>query len=151
MTESLIQFQLHHIAIQTKDFKKAYHFYTELLGLQVVKEPIIFKGKRTLAWLASGGIMIELFSVKSDETAQAYDDRHVGPIHIAFEVQDIDAILAYLIRHYVKIMKSPFVPSTDDPDQPRVAFLEGPDGEEIEIREIPHRRKFNVTDSKGDK
>jgi glyoxylase I family protein len=133
------QVHIHHVAVQTEDFDKAFDFYTELLGLQVIKKRFDYK-KRTLAWLDGGGIMIELFSIKSDETPQPYDDRHVGTVHIAFEVQDIDTIIAHLVKHDVKIIKPPFLPKTNDPYQPRVAFIEGPDGEEIEIREQSHAR-----------
>ena len=133
--EATQKVHLHHVALQTSCFEKAFSFYTELLGLRVVKEPFTFKGKRTLAWLDAGGILIEIYSVKDGEEPQPYDRRRVGTDHIAFEVQDIDATIAYLSHHNVRILRQPFLPPTDDPCQPRVAMIEGPDGEEIEIRE----------------
>jgi glyoxylase I family protein len=133
-----IQLHIHHVAIQTADFKKAFSFYTELLGLQVVKEPFNFK-KRTLAWLDAGGIMIELYSVKDGKEPQPYDGRRVGADHIAFEVQDLDTIIAHLTEHNVKVLKEPFFPPTNDSHQSRIAFVEGVDGEEIELREHPRQ------------
>lgn len=131
-----IQVRIHHVALQTAHFEKAFEFYTKLLGLRVVKEPFNFKGKRTLAWLDAGTITIELYSVKNDKIPQPYDDRRVGADHVAFEVQNLDNVLTHLRNHNVKVLKEPFKPPTDDAQQPRVAFIEGVDGEEIELREI---------------
>lgn len=126
---------IHHIAIQTACFEKSFAFYTEILGLEVLKPPTIFKKKRTLAWINAGKIVIELYSVKYDEEPQAYDDRRVGTDHIAFEVRDLNHIVNYLREHGIKILRDPFLPTSNDIDQPRIAFIEGPDGEEIELRE----------------
>jgi glyoxylase I family protein len=131
------QVWIHHVALQTAHFEKAFEFYTKLLGLRVVKEPFNFKGKRTLAWLDAGTITIELYGVKNDRIPQPYDDRRVGADHIAFEVQNLDTVLSHLRKHNVKVLKEPFIPPNDDPQQPHVAFIEGVDGEEIELREIP--------------
>lgn len=135
--KQVINVHIHHVALQTADFEKSFHFYAKILGLQVVKEPFDFKGKRTLAWLDAGGIMIELYSVKNGKEPQPYDDRRVGADHIAFEVENLDSILPYLRQNNVKVLRDPFLPPTDDPHQPRVAFIEGTDGEEIELRECP--------------
>ncbi len=134
-----IRAQIHHVALQTAHVDRAFEFYTELLGLSVVKKPFNFKDKRTLAWLNAGAITIELYNVKNGQVPQPYDDRRVGADHIAFEVQDLDVMLAHLRKHNVKVLKEPFTPPTDDSQQPRVAFIEGVDGEEIELREISHQ------------
>jgi glyoxylase I family protein len=135
MKSQNIKMRIHHVALQTAHFEKAFDFYAKLLGLKVLKEPFTFKGKRTIAWFDGGTILIELYSVKNDEEPQPYDDRRIGPDHIAFEVQDLDAIITHLHQHNVKILKEPFTPLIDDPQQPRVAFIEGVEGEEIELRE----------------
>ena len=126
---------LHHVAIQTANFERAFHFYTELLGLRVIKKPFCFKGKRTLTWLDTGSILLELYSVKKGVVPEQYSPCRLGADHIAFEVYDVDKALSQLEKNGYNILKPPFVPVTDDPKQPRVAFIEGPDNEEIEIRE----------------
>ncbi len=128
---------IHHVALQTADFEKAFHFYATILGLQVVKKPFVFKETRTMAWLDAGGVMIELYTVKIGKEPQPYDSRSVGTDHIAFEVENLDSFLTYIRQHNVKVLKGPFLPPTDDPHQPRIAFIEGMDGEEIELREHP--------------
>ena len=131
--------KLHHVAIQTADFDRAFWFYTELLGLTVVKPPFNFKNKRTLTWLDAGGVLVELYSVKKNTQPEPYCDRRIGADHVAFMCLDLDAILDRLTRTNIKFLKGPFFPPTGDPDQPRVAFIEGPDGEELELREPQER------------
>ncbi len=126
---------MHHVAIQTADFCRAFWFYTELLGLSVVKAPFDFNHKRTLAWLDAGGVLIELYSVKEGWQPEPYCDRRLGADHIAFEFADLQAILDKLTRNGFTILKGPFLPPTGDPDQPCVAIVRGPDGEELELRE----------------
>lgn len=134
MQNNSMEIKVDHVSIQTADFKKAFDFYTKILGLGVIKWPFDFKGSRTLAWLDAGRIQIELYSVKKGKEPQAYDDRRVGLDHVAFEVKNLDLAITHFAENHVKILKQPFKP-TDAPDQPRIAFIEGPDAEEIEIRE----------------
>jgi len=134
-SDSDVQATISHVAIQTAHFEQAFDFYTGLLGLKVVKAPFDFKGKRTLAWLDAISITIELYSIKKGEEAQPYDGHRVGADHIAFQVQNLDTILEHLKRHDIRILKEPFLPPTDDPRQLRIAFIEGVDGEEIELVE----------------
>lgn len=125
---------LHSIALQTASFEQSYKFYTEILGLRVVREPFQFK-TRKLAWLDAGSALIELYSMRHGETSVPYSDNRLGPDHIAFVVGDLDAMIYHLIENGVKIIKGPYVPPSGDPRQPRVLFAEGPDGEELQFRE----------------
>jgi len=124
-----------HVAIQTHDFQRSFAFYTELLGLRVLKAPFRFKGKRTLAWLDAGNILMELYSIKDGKTAQSYDSNRIGPDHIAFRVQNLDSILLKLRQNRINVIKDPFYPSLSDSPRERIVFIEGVDGEEIELVE----------------
>lgn len=126
---------LHHVAIQTADFERAISFYTSILGLKIIKQPFIYKGERKLAWLDAGSVVIELYSIKFGTSPSSYDQQRIGADHLAFEVQNLEGFITYLKNHDIQIIKEPFLPKTEDPHQPRVAFVEGPDGEEIEIRQ----------------
>lgn len=127
---------IHHVCIQTSNFEKAFQFYTEVLGLPVIKEPFDLKGKR-FSWLDAGAIVIELNNLKkeAEDYANAYSSFGLGPSHIAFVVDDLDITIERLKAHNVPIIKYPFLPPTGDPQQPRVAFIEGPDRDHIELRE----------------
>jgi len=126
---------MHHVAVHTDRFEDAYRFYTELLGLAVVKPPFDFAGKRTIAWIDAGNTMVELCSLKKGESAAAHLGNCVGAAHLAFECDDIHELVGRLETHGVVVRKPPFLPNTGDPRQPLVAFVLGPDGDEIELRE----------------
>lgn len=129
--------KLHHVTIQTSNFERAFRFYTELLGLKIIKEPFNFKGKRTLAWLDAGSVELELYSLKKGMEPEPFSDRRLGVEHIAFEVEDLDLALEKLKMNEIVVIKEPFKPQVDDePNVPRMAVIEGPDGEEIALREL---------------
>jgi catechol 2,3-dioxygenase-like lactoylglutathione lyase family enzyme len=128
--------RIHSVAVQTRNFEDAYKFYTTVVGLPVVREPFRYK-TRLLAWLQAGPVLLELYSVKEGVEPVAYDTNRVGPDHIAFEVADLDGYVTHLAANDVRIVKGPLTPPSGDPHQPRVLFVEGPDGDEIQFRE-PH-------------
>jgi catechol 2,3-dioxygenase-like lactoylglutathione lyase family enzyme len=133
--ESVLSCQVHSIAIQTASFRVSYEFYTKVLGLRVIRPPFRFKS-RTLAWLDGEGTLIELYSVKPDVHPAPYNDRAIGVDHVAFVVKNLDLVAETMLKHGAKITKGPFVPPSGDSHQPRVLFVEGPDGVHIQFREV---------------
>jgi glyoxylase I family protein len=127
--------RVHSIAVQTGHFDRALHFYTELLGFPIVREPYNFKGKRDLTWLDAGRCLLELYSVKKGIEPEPWSERMVGTVHLAFEVDDLDSMLTWLRESGIHILREPFIPPTGDPYQARCAFIRGPDDEEILLRE----------------
>lgn len=124
-----------HVSVQTNNFDKALDFYSQILGLSIVKKPFSFKGRR-LCYLNAGNINIELYSVKSSDTPAAeYAGNRGGLDHIAFIVEDLDREIQRLRREGIRIIKEPFYPPIEDKHKPRIAFIEGPDKQEIELRE----------------
>lgn len=127
--------RIHNVAIQTGDFDRAYNFYANVLCLPVLREPYEYKNQRTLAWFDGGSIQLELYSVKFKLSPTPYEPTGVGPDHVAFEVEDLDAVISWLRGHGISPIKPPFVPPSGDPRQSRVVFFSGPDGEELQFRE----------------
>ena len=124
---------IHHIAVQTRDIDKALRFYKNVLGAELL-ERRKFK-KRSMAWLKVGEVKLELSSVREDEALEVWSDFYSGPVHIAFSVEDLDAFLEAARRRGAQFPPShpkPFVPPV--PGAGKIAYLLGPDGEEIEIR-----------------
>jgi len=124
---------IHHIAIQTSDLDKSIHFYTQILGAELVsRKP--FK-RREMVWLKIGNIFLELFSARLDETLTEWSDFIPGPVHLAFLVEDLDTFFVH-----AKTLGATLHPSHPEPFTPpvpgagRMAYLLGPDGEEVEIR-----------------
>lgn len=130
-----MKFEVDHVSIQTNDFEYAFKFYTKILGFKVVKEPFNFKARR-LCLLDTGIMHLELYSGKKDQPLLIdYNTNRGGLDHIAFNVSDIHEAIAYFQANDIKIIKQPFLPKTNDKSQPLVSFIEGPDKQEIEIRQ----------------
>ncbi len=125
---------VHSVAVQTADFENALDFYVRILGLAVLRAPFQFK-TRQLAWLEGGSVQIELYSIRAGVSPEPYDDNRVGPDHIAFVTDDLDALVLHLSGQNVKILRGPLIPPSGDPKQPRILFVEGPDGDELQFRE----------------
>jgi catechol 2,3-dioxygenase-like lactoylglutathione lyase family enzyme len=128
--------RLHHVAVQTAHFDQSLQFYTEILGAELlVRRP--FK-RREMAWLKVGDVSLELFSTRSGEAdrLQQWTDYIPGPVHLAFEVDDLNVFLDRAIKLGIRLHPShsePFTPPV--PGAGRIAYLLGPDGEEVEVRE----------------
>ena len=128
--------RLHHVAVQTAHFEQSLRFYIELLGAELlVRRP--FK-RREMAWLKVGDVRLELFSTRSGEgeRLQDWNDYIPGPVHLAIEVDDLDRFLQRAQEQGARFHPShqePFIPPA--PGAGRIAYLLGPDGEEVEIRE----------------
>jgi catechol 2,3-dioxygenase-like lactoylglutathione lyase family enzyme len=123
-----------HIAVQTSDLDKAIHFYVDVLGA-ILLDRRSFK-KRQMAWLKVGSTKIELFSKRQGETLEDWNDFYSGPVHIAFRVENLDAFLAEALAKGARFHPShpaPFVPPVEGAS--KIAYLLGPDGEEVEIRD----------------
>lgn len=126
--------RVHHIALQTAHLDQAVKFYTELFGAELLsRRP--FK-RREMAWLRLGDIRLELFSARTGECLIDWNDFIPGPVHLAFEVSDLDDFL-----NRAKALGALLHPSHPEPFTPpvpgagRIAYLLGPDGEEVEVRE----------------
>jgi glyoxylase I family protein len=126
--------RMHSIAIQTDCFEQSYRFYTEIIGLSVIRELFAFK-TRTLAWLDAGAAQIELYSTKHGAAAEECGGQTNGIDHVAFAVDDLDGVMAVMDLHSVTITKGPLVPPSGDPRQPPILFVEAPEGTEIQFRE----------------
>jgi glyoxylase I family protein len=125
---------LHHVAVQTGRYAEAIRFYTEVLGMRVLSDRP-FK-RRTVAWLKAGNTRVELFSNRAGEELAPWSDRSAGPIHLAFEVENLREFLAFAAGRGARMHPShpePFVPPV--PGAKEIAYLLGPDGEEFEVRE----------------
>jgi catechol 2,3-dioxygenase-like lactoylglutathione lyase family enzyme len=122
-----------HVAVQTSNLDAAVHFYVDILGAELL-ERRTFK-RRQMAWMRVGNTKIELFSKREGETLEKWTDFYSGPVHIAFVVPDLDLFLSEAQSKGAKFHHShpaPFIPPVEG--APKIAYLLGPDGEEVEIR-----------------
>lgn len=120
---------IHHLALRcqgTEQFNQAIKFYTELLGLPLVRTWM--SGETHCAMVETGTGMLELFS---NGTGVAGD---VFP-HLAFKTDDTDACIAAVHAAGYEITMEPnnIVIGSTPPYPARIAFCRGPAGEELEF------------------
>jgi glyoxylase I family protein len=122
---------VHHIAIICADYAASKRFYTEVLGLTVVRE--VYRTERQsfkLDLALAGQYLIELFSFP-EPPARPTRPEAAGLRHLAFAVADVAAAAAWLAQQQV-----PCEPlRVDEFTGRRFTFLSDPDGLPIELYE----------------
>lgn len=82
---------LHHVCIQTNDYRESLEFYLNVLQFNLEKESPNFHGREYNTWLSLGNFMIEMQTPKYDETFQKFSKSSEGIVHMCFYVEDIDS------------------------------------------------------------
>ena len=123
---------VHHIAIICSDYQKSKHFYTQILGLKIVRE--VYREHRQSYKLdleVAGQYQVELFSFP-DPPARPSRPEAAGMRHLAFGVDDIDEAVAHINQH--GIIAEPI--RIDEFTDKRYTFFADPDGLPIEFVEL---------------
>lgn len=122
---------IHHIAIICSDYQKSKHFYTSILGLEIIQE--IYREERQsfkLDLALNGIYTIELFSFPNPPKRVSRPEAS-GLRHLAFEVNKMEATREHFIKHSIVAEEI----RTDEYTQKRFFFIEDPDGLPIEFYE----------------
>lgn len=122
---------VHHIAIICTDYTKSKKFYTEILGLEVIRE--VYREERDshkLDLALNGTYVIELFSFP-DPPSRPSRPEAAGLRHLAFAVDDLEAQIAVLTAHGVDC--EPI--RTDEYTGKRFTFFSDPDDLPLELYE----------------
>ncbi len=123
--------KIHHIAIICSDYEVSKKFYTEVLGLTVVKET--YRAERLsykLDLALNGQYTIELFSFPNPPERPSRPES-TGLRHLAFEVDDLDAVVAKLEQQNIDV--EPI--RVDEITDKRFTFIADPDRLPIEFYE----------------
>ncbi|MBN8641439.1 MAG: VOC family protein [Flavobacteriales bacterium] len=122
---------IHHTALICSDYKKSKQFYTDVLGLTIIRE--VYREERQsfkLDLALNGNYIIELFSFPNPPKRPSYPEA-CGLRHLAFEVNDIEKIIDHLKQNNVEA--EPI--RIDEFTQKRFTFISDPDGLPIEFYE----------------
>ncbi len=131
MTANGSHFRMMHTMIRVKDLDASIKFYTELLGMQLLRREDFPGGKFRLAFVGYGpeaiNTVVEL-TFNWDQT-NGYD-LGTGFGHLALGVQDIYKVCAALEAQGARIPRKPgpMLHGTT-----HIAFVEDPDGYKIEL------------------
>jgi len=123
--------RVHHIAIICSDYEKSKYFYTEVLGLQIVRE--VYREQRQSYKLdleVAGQYQIELFSVPNTP-ARTSRPEAAGLRHLAFEVDNIDEAVFHIKEYDIEVEPV----RIDEFTGKRYTFFADPDGLPIEFVE----------------
>lgn len=123
--------KVHHIAILCSDYQKSKAFYTEVLGLSIIRE--IYREERQsykLDLALNGTYIVELFSFPNPPKRPSRPEA-VGLRHLAFEVINLDETIAFLDAK--NIASEPI--RIDETTEKRFIFIADPDELPIEFYE----------------
>jgi glyoxylase I family protein len=120
-----------HIALNCRDIDVTERFYVEHFGFARARN-IPLGGNARITFIRNGSMLLELFAAEGDRPDGEGDGPHgAGIRHIAFQVEDVDAVLAKL-GGAAPITAGPmdffsFIPGW------RTVWVKDPDGNIVEI------------------
>lgn len=123
--------KVHHIAIICSDYQKSKQFYTEVLGLGIIRE--VYRENRQSFKLdleLNGSYIVELFSFPNPPQRTSRPEA-VGLRHLAFEVDDLQKVVAHLEKFKIEV--EPI--RIDELTEKRFTFIADPDHLPIEFYE----------------
>jgi len=138
---------VHHTCITVSDLERSIGFYRDLLGLELLlteesersqddrsKALGVAGAKVKLAILSAGNARVELIEYVAS-TGRPYDRKNndVGAMHIAFQVEDIDAVYQRLVDHGVSFTAPPATIPAGPMAGWRWTYFFDPDGVSLEI------------------
>lgn len=122
---------VHHIAIICSDYAKSKTFYTEVLGLQIIRE--VYRKERDsykLDLSLNGTYLIEMFSFPSPPQRPSYPEA-AGLRHLAFAVDDLEQAVRELNDRGVQVEPV----RIDTITGKKCTFFQDPDGLPLELYE----------------
>lgn len=124
--------RIHHVAVICADYAVSKRFYTETLGLPVIRE--VYRAARhsyKLDLALPDGSQIELFSFPQPPPRPDAPEAR-GLRHLAFAVDDLDAAVRELEAKGVAVEPV----RVDEHTERRYTFFKDPDGLPLELYEL---------------
>jgi catechol 2,3-dioxygenase-like lactoylglutathione lyase family enzyme len=144
--QSAVTFTPSHLGICVADLDRSLRFYGEGLGFVAdgrydVDQPIAEidgPARVTLHFLRQGGMRLELLCFANPPAFGRPPSvrNQIGPTHLSFVVDDVDAAAAHLVSHGGAIVEGTRTPETVTTG-PRIVFVADPDGTRIELVSSP--------------
>lgn len=123
--------KIHHIAIICSNYEASKDFYVRILGLKPIRE--VYRAERDSYKLdleVGGQYQIELFSFPNPPERPSYPEA-AGLRHLAFEVDDLDEAVSYLVEQQIQPEPIRIDPNTNK----KYTFFSDPDSLPIELYE----------------
>lgn len=126
---------IHHICIQTENYKESLDFYTRILGFEIVKESKNFHNREYNTWLKLENFMIELQTPKNGDEFSKWSSLNSGPVHMGFLVDNVEneyERIKKLGYDNFKIKNGEIIYKVEGES---LFKIKAPEGTEIEIRD----------------
>jgi len=121
-----------HTRFRVSDMDRSLKFYRDVLGMEVTDQKTSPRGSKLVFLQFPGSeAELELCSFPSSGGVQVPEDL----VHLAFEVEDIQACIAHLKHEGITITEGPI--TTENGTQ--FIFTEDPDKYEIELMQYPQK------------
>ncbi len=123
--------KVHHIAIICSDYQKSKKFYTEVLGLTIIRE--VYRENRQSFKLdleLNGTYIVELFSFPNPPQRVSRPEA-LGLRHLAFEVNNLEKVIEHIEKFQIEV--EPI--RIDELTEKRFTFIADPDNLPIEFYE----------------
>lgn len=123
---------VHHIAIICSDYERSKRFYTDILGLKIIRE--VFRKERNsykLDLALNENYIIELFSFPNPPKRPSRPEA-VGLRHLAFATPNLEACITELSKNQIE--SEPI--RVDEHTGKRFTFIADPDDLPIEFYEV---------------
>ena len=121
---------IHHVALICSDYERSKHFYSNILGLTIIRE--VWRAERQ-SWkcdLRLGSTQVELFSFP-DPPPRPSRPEACGLRHLAFRVKILEGMVAHLESFGISL--EPI--RIDEHTQRRFTFFADPDELPLELYE----------------
>lgn len=122
--------KLHHVAIICSDYRAAKEFYVEKLGLPLTREVYRPERRDYILTLLAGDVEVELF-IMENPPQRVTNPEARGLRHLAFHVEDIEPVVAWLGSMGIETEPIRVDPFTNK----RMTFFRDPDGLPLELHE----------------
>ena len=125
-----------HTMLRVGDLERSVAFYTDVLGMQLLRRKDYASGRFTLAFLGYGDEQDHTVLELTHNWDTEHYDLGDGYGHIALGVQDIQATCAGIADRGGRLVREP---GPMKHGSTVIAFLEDPDGYKVELIELPSR------------
>ena len=126
---------LHHICIQTNQYKQSLKFYCTMLNMEIIKETPDFHGRDYNTWIKNDGLCIELQTPKKEQQFDKIDDKHTGVSHICLWVEDINELYYELMQKGTQSFLKHDGKDIYEVNGGKLFKLKAPEGTVIEFRD----------------